>query len=80
MRPVQFFPEGYLELCRKMTVEEILQFLEDFRKLHAPLDRTQSISLKIPENLLTAFRRRCFQDGIPYQKQIKRLMQEWLEE
>ena len=63
-----------------MRPEQILQFLEDFRNLHS-YDKTQRsklISIKVPENLLNAFRAKAKVSGIPYQTQIKRLMEEWL--
>lgn len=34
MRPVQHFTSEYLEQCRRMTPDQILRFLEDFRRLH----------------------------------------------
>lgn len=35
MRPVQYFTDEYLERCKQMTPEQILQFLEEFRLLFA---------------------------------------------
>lgn len=35
MRPVQYFTDEYLEQCKLMTPEQILQFLEEFRLLFA---------------------------------------------
>jgi hypothetical protein len=79
-RPVQFFSDEYLARCRTMTHEERLAFLESFRLLNEP-DRSRSrlISLKVAENLLDAFRRKCAIAGVPYQTQIKRLMTAWLD-
>ena len=79
MRPVQYFSAEYLEQCRAMTPEQILQFLEDFRNLHQPASRSRLISLKVPESLLTAFKVKAKLGGTPYQTQIKRLMSQWLE-
>lgn len=80
MRPVQYFSKDYLEQCRSMTPGQILRFLEDFRLLHAPRARPKSrlISLKVPEPLLEAFRKKAELSGVPYQTQIKRLMTDWL--
>ena len=78
MRPVQFFSNEYLEQCRAMTPDQILQFLEDFRDLNQPADRSRLISLKVPEALLAAFKVKARLNGSPYQTQIKRLMTEWL--
>lgn len=77
-RPVQFFSDEYLERCRAMKPVELLEFLESFRLLHgrAP-SRSRLISLKVPENLLDAFRSRCRLEGVRYQTQIKRLMNDW---
>ena len=34
MRPVQYFSDDYLERCRNLTPDQILQFLDEFRQLH----------------------------------------------
>jgi predicted DNA binding CopG/RHH family protein len=78
VRPVQYFSPEYLEHCRKISPEEILEFLENFRLLHQSHLPSRLISMKISEPLLNAFRQRCRVTGIPYQTQIKRLMKEWL--
>jgi len=78
-RPVQYFSEEYLARCRDMRTEEVLDFLEGFRLLHGgPRPASRLISLKVPEDLLAAFRRRCRLEGMRYQTQIKRLMADWL--
>lgn len=63
-----------------MTAEAIVDYLEDFRKLQSAPDKTKLISIKIPENLLSTFRKRCELEGVKYQTQIKALMQAWLEQ
>lgn len=79
MRPVQHFTDAYLAQCRGMTADQVIRFLEDFRKLHAQRpSRSKLISLKVPEDLLQAFRQRAELAGVPYQSQIKRLMREWV--
>jgi predicted DNA binding CopG/RHH family protein len=80
MKSVQYFSKEYLERCASMKPEQILQFLEDFRNLHSyeKSQRTKLISIKVPENLLNAFRAKAKVSGIPYQAQIKRLMEEWM--
>lgn len=80
MRPVQYFSEEYLAQCRKMTPEQIVSFLEDFRTLHAGASvpaKSRLISLKVPEPLLASFRMKAQLSGVPYQTQIKRLMTDW---
>ena len=79
MRPVQFFTDEYLAQCRGMTADQVIRFLEDFRNLHAGRPtRSKLISLKVPEDLLQAFRQRAELTGVPYQAQIKRLMRQWV--
>ncbi|TBR21665.1 hypothetical protein EPO15_09690 [bacterium] len=82
MRPVQFFSKEYLERCRAMSPEQVVRFLEDFRLLHAakaPPAKSRLISIKVPEPLLESFRTKARLSGTPYQTQIKRLMNAWLE-
>jgi len=76
---VQYFTDDYLEQCRGMTADQVIRFLEDFRQLHAQRpSRSRLISLKVPEDLLQAFRQKAKLAGVPYQTQIKRLMREWV--
>lgn len=79
-RPVQYFSDEYLEGCREMTPEQILQFLDDFRQLHGARTNSKSklISIKIPEDLLNVFKTQSARHGTPYQTQIKKLMREWV--
>lgn len=82
-RPVQYYSDEQLEQGRKMKPEQILQFLEDFRQLHAARaaaapGASTSISLRVPDALLRVFRARAAAAGVPYQSQIKRLMEEWV--
>ena len=80
-RPLQRFSDAYLDRCRQLTSEDVVRFLEDFRKLHgAATARSRLISLKVPEPLLAAFKAKARLHGVPYQTQIKTLMQAWLEE
>ena len=81
MRTVQYFTKEYLEHCSTMKTGEILQFLEDFRLLHAPENqfaRSKLISIRIPEQMLAAFRKKAAGRGVAYQRQIKLLMEDWL--
>lgn len=80
MRPVQYFSKEYLEQCKGMKPEDILRFLDEFRRLHSPAARRGSrlISLKVPENLLEAFKAKANLHEVPYQTQIKRLMMDWV--
>jgi uncharacterized protein (DUF4415 family) len=63
-----------------MSAAEIAQFLEDFMRLHGGRPATSKlISLKVPEDLLGAFRAQAKLAGVPYQSQIKRLMRSWVD-
>jgi predicted DNA binding CopG/RHH family protein len=78
-RPVQYFTKEYLEQCKAMSPTQIAQFLEDFRTMHGVKSApTRLISIKVPENLLAAFKTKASLSGMAYQTQIKKLMTEWL--
>lgn len=79
-RPVQYFTEEYLRNCSRMTADQIVSFLDQFRLLHAAPSKPKSrlISMKVDEVLLQAFRTKSQLRGVAYQTQIKRLMREWL--
>jgi hypothetical protein len=81
MRPIQYFSADYLRQCRDMKPDQIVRFLEDFRRLYgqkAPPAKSRLISLKVPEPLLEAFKAQALLSGVPYQTQIKTLMSRWL--
>lgn len=82
MKPVQYFSDDYLAECRKFTPEQIVRFLDDFRQLHAHSDRASAksklISLKVPEDLLGAFKAKARLQGLRYQTHIKKLMLDWV--
>ncbi len=81
MRPVQKFSDEYLERCREMSHDEIVRFLDDFRCIHGkPHVRSRLISLKVPEDLLAAFRAKARLCNVPYPTQIKKLMTAWLKD
>jgi predicted DNA binding CopG/RHH family protein len=78
MKPVQYFSEHYLQQCQSMSTDSIAEFLEAFRLMQQPADKSKLISIKIPESLLLAFRRKCELGNVKYQTQIKALMKEWI--
>jgi len=82
MRPVQHFTDEHLAYCRSLSPEQVVQFLEDFRELHgsraAARESSTLISLRVPDRLLRTFRHGADALGVPYQAQIKRLMDEWV--
>jgi predicted DNA binding CopG/RHH family protein len=79
MKAVQYFSDDYLARCREASAEDILQFLESFRLMQMPAGPSKLISLKVPEDLLNAFRQRCQLEGIKYQTCIKQLMRDYVE-
>jgi len=78
MRPVQYFSDEYLERCKGMTTEQILEFLEAFRRMQEKPKRSKLISIKVPEPMLESFKQKSALEGIKYQTKIKALMQNWL--
>ena len=79
-RPLQRFSEAYLERCRTLSPEDVVRFLEDFRKVQGALPaRSRLISIRVPEPLLAAFKAQARLRGVPYQTQVKTLMRDWLQ-
>jgi predicted DNA binding CopG/RHH family protein len=79
MKAVQYFSDDYLDQCRAMSTDQILRYLDDFRRLHAATPAVSKlISLKVPEDLLSAFKAKARLTGTPYQTQIKALMKAWV--
>ena len=80
-RPVQRFTAAYLERCRDLSPDDIVRFLEDFKRIQGAANtRSRLISLKVPEPLLAAFKVQAKLRGVRYQTQIKTLMRDWLEQ
>ena len=79
MRAVQKFSDEYLERCREMSADEIVRFLDDFRRIHGNKPgKSRMISMKVPEELLSAFKTKAKLSDVRYQTQIKNLMRDWL--
>ncbi|MDX8381898.1 MAG: hypothetical protein R8M14_07290 [Ghiorsea sp.] len=78
MRPVQYFNDDYIQRCKGMTNEQILEFLESFRRMQEKPVQSKLISIKVPEALLNTFKQRCNLEGLKYQTKIKTLMKDWL--
>ncbi|MCB9091350.1 MAG: hypothetical protein H6621_10065 [Halobacteriovoraceae bacterium] len=77
-KAIQKFSDEYLEECKRLTADEILEFLENFRNLHQEIpSKSKLISIKIPEDLLVTFKQKAKLHKIPYQTQIKKLMKQW---
>ena len=79
MRALQKFSDEYLERCKGLSIEEKLDFIENFRLMHSEIHSpSKLISLKVPVNLLEAFKQKSKLHNIAYQTKIKLLMKEWL--
>lgn len=83
-KTVQYFTDDYLEYCKALTPLQIVEFLENYRTLfyaassqNSLKNKSRLISLKIPEDLLAAFRFKADGEKTAYQTQIKKLMKEW---
>ena len=74
MKAVQYFTDEYIEQCRKMSPDEIAEFLESFRLMREKPGKSILISLRVPERLLAAFKKKSRFAGIPYQTRIKQLI------
>jgi len=79
VKTLQNFTDDYLQRCREMSKDDIARFLEDFRRLHGGRKSgSRLISMKVPEELLQAFKAMSRMHGTPYQTKIKELMSDWL--
>lgn len=82
MKAVQYFSDEYLEYCKTLSPEDILDFLEDFREIQQKkMDvsgKSQLISMKVNDKLLAAFKMRAKMEGIRYQTLIKQIMLDYL--
>ena len=76
---IQYFSKEYLERCKEMSPEQIIEFLENYRALVSEKsEKCQLISMKIEPSLLKAFQYKAKLENIPYQTLIKKLMRDWL--
>lgn len=80
-KALQHFSKDYLEHCAKMSNEERLEYLENFRLmvgevLTAPENEAKSklISLKMPVALLSQLKLRAQMEGMPYQSLLKKFI------
>lgn len=78
-KTIQYFTKEYLERCRSLTTDQIIEFLENYRELVSkPPEKCKLISLKIEPSLLNAFKQKAKLEGIPYQTKLKQLMRDWM--
>ena len=79
MKAVQKFSDQYLARCSEMSADEIVRFLDDFRRIHGNRPgKSRLISMKVPDELLAAFKAKAKLTNVRYQTQIKNLMKAWL--
>ncbi len=79
MKALQLFSDEYVQQCRGLTPDQVVGFLDDFRRLHGKRPaRSKLISMKVPEDLLNTFKAKAKMINMPYQTQIKALMKEWV--
>jgi len=78
---IQHFSREYLENTKDAKPEQIIKFLEDFRKLHYGQIKSPSklISMRVPQNLLKAFKQKAETQNVIYQVKIKELMKKWVD-
>lgn len=78
-RPIQYFTKEYLERCKSLSTDEIIEFVENYRNLVGSTpEKCQQICLKIEPSLLSAFKFQAALEGVAYQTKIKELMRAWL--
>ena len=78
-RPTQRFTKEYLRSVSGTSAQDVVEYLESFRLLQEAVPtKTKLISMKVEEDLLALFRKKCEQQGLKYQTQIKKLMRLWV--
>ncbi len=78
MKPIQYFDDEYLKQSRSFSTEAILEYLENFRLMQKPEDKSRLISMKVSESLLESFKAKSELHQVKYQTQIKKLMIDWV--
>ena len=79
MKTIQLFSDDYLQHCRALTPDQVIQFLDDFGHLNSNRPATSKlISMKVPGDLLNTFKAKAKMINMPYQTMIKVLMKEWV--
>jgi predicted DNA binding CopG/RHH family protein len=86
-RPVQYFTKEYLEQVKYATPEQIVHYLEESKRIYyasMQSDKAQNsdesvlISLRVPRDLLEAFKAKAELHNTKYQTLIKQLMKKHL--
>lgn len=80
-KPVQYLTKEYLERCSKLTPDQIIEFLENYRTLMwQAKENTETVDLHVEPSLLRAFMQKARENGLDYREQIKELMKEWIDD
>lgn len=80
-KALQTFSDEYLEYCKRLSPDQIIAFLDQFREVaFAGQKKSPSklISMKVSVPLLESFRFKAKSQGKCYQTVIKELMADWL--
>ena len=71
MKTLHKFSDGYLQRCEKMSIEQRLDFIENYKLEMSDIPSpSKSISINVSEHLLTAFKQKAKLEGVAYQTQI----------
>lgn len=66
---------------KRISPEEALDFLESFKKMSSGLDeKTQLISLRVPANILRAYKIKARAEDKPYQRLMMQALREFFKE
>ena len=79
-KALQYYSKERLEKDSKLSSTQIAKFLEDFRLMQSEeVKEMTAINMRIDSELLKTFKEKCSNSGLKsYQKQIRKLMTEWL--
>jgi predicted DNA binding CopG/RHH family protein len=79
MKALHRLTNEQLQRSRKLTPDQVIGFLEHYRRLHfGQPSPSKMVSIRIPADLLEAFKVQAYIHGTPYQTQIKKLMRDWV--
>jgi predicted DNA binding CopG/RHH family protein len=79
MKNLQKFSDEYLQRCMKLSIEERMNFIENYKlAMSDEPSPLKSIRIKIPDYLHIAFKQKANLEGVAYQTQIKKLMKQWI--
>lgn len=80
IKALQYFSKEQIDHSSKLSIEDTVLFLENFRMMVVAPKKQKSklISIKIPESMLEVFKNKAKIAGTPYQTMIKKLMNEWI--